>query len=123
MTRAALLLALVAVWYLAPDLALLADISTSAVQYRADGILGAALALLLRDAAPADAPGVIWRAICDAAALLWIAHPVCDIYIPTPGADTASICDDVTGSHWSSVAAVLLAALAGWLADYMRGIR
>lgn len=119
MRRCALLLALVATWFLSPDLALAAGVSTSAVQYRADGILGAALALLARDATPPDW-GWLWRAICDAAALLWVMHPVCDIYVPTAGADTASICDDASGIPGSAIVVCLLAAAAGWLLDTIR---
>ena len=122
MTRCTLLLALLTTWFLAPDMALAAGVSTSQVQYRADGIFGAALAVLTRDLSPPDWSW-LWRAICDAAALLWVMHPVCDIYWPTAGIDTASVCDDVSGIPGSAIVVCIIAAAAGWLLDQIRSGR
>ncbi len=117
-----LALLLLVAWFVSPDLALSAGVSTSAVQYRADGIYGAALALLARDRIGIpESWGAAWRAVCDASALLWIAHPVCDLSWPTGGVDTASVCDDVSGIPGSSVVLSLLAAGAGWIYDRLGG--
>lgn len=117
-----LALLMLTAWFLAPDLAIELGVSTSAVQYRADGIYAAALALLAREYQPIpQAWRTTWRAICDGAALLWIAHPVCDLYWPAGGVDTASVCDAVSGLPGSSVVLAALAATAGWLIDRIRG--
>ena len=113
MTRTALLLALLAVWFLAPDLAATAGANTAAVTYRANGIFGAVLALLAREAFRAGAP----RAVCDMAAYFWIAQPVCDIFWLTEGASTASVCDSVFSIPGTAIASAGLAALAGWIYD------
>lgn len=111
---------LLVAWFVAPDLALELGISTSAVQYRADGIYAAALALLAREYPhiPPDWRWA-WRAIFDAAALFWVAHPVCDLYWPTGGVDTASVCDAVSGVPWSAVLLALIGAAAGGLYDWI----
>lgn len=118
--KTALLLALVAVWFLAPDLALaVGSAHPAVVQYAADGFFGAALALIARDVTPPDW-GWLWRAICDAAAVLWVMHPVCELYAPANAAPTASICDDASGIPGSAIVVCLLAAAAGWLLDAIR---
>jgi hypothetical protein len=111
--KAALLLLLVAVWYYAPDLALMADGSTRAATYQANGIFGAALCLLAREHDPSRA----WRAVCDMAAFFFVMQPVCDAFWITEGAHTASVCDAVFYMPLSDLCGAGIVALAGWIYD------
>lgn len=117
MTRAALMLLLVAVWYYCADLAQMLDGDTRRTQYLANGIFGAAVCLLWRDAARDP----LMRGIALAAAYLWVLMPVCGVlWVPTP-TGTASICNDVFAVPLSELIGCGLAVGAGYLYDQIGG--
>lgn len=113
MTLPALLLLLLTVWFLSPDLSLLLGGPHPAdVQYIADGLFGAALAMLARR----RHPSALWRLLCDMSAVLWLAHPAC---LPAWGGGQAvgSICDAAGGTSTTAVVCMLLVSIAGYLYD------
>lgn len=111
--RGPLLLALLAAWLYAPDVALLLDVDPSATTYRANGLCGAALALIGADAVlrPAARPHVLDGVVLALAGAFWALQFVCDWWW-TPGQPSAAICDDITGRPITAVLGCALLAVA-----------
>lgn len=94
--RGPLLLILAAIRFWAPDLALLAGGDPSGATYQANGLYGAALALVAADAIarPAGRPRAFDAAVLGLSAVLWCLQFACDLFWVKAG-PTAAICDDV----------------------------
>lgn len=110
--RGPLLLALAAVWFWAPDMALALDGDPSGATYQANGLFGAALALIAADAvARPGAPSLFDAAVLALSAPLWALQFACDLFW-APGQPTAAVCDDVTNRPITVLCALALLAVA-----------
>lgn len=116
--RGPLLLVLAAVWFWAPDLALMVGGDPSGATYQANGLYGAVLALIAADAvARPGAPSLFDAAVMALSAVMWALQFACDLFW-SPGQPTAAICDDVTNRPVTLLPAVAL-LFAAWALDTM----
>lgn len=121
--RGPLLLALAAVWFWAPDMALALGSDPSGATYRANGLYGAALALIAADAvARPGAQSLFDAAVMALSAVLWALQFACDLFW-MPGQPTAAVCDDVTNRPITALCALALLAVAVALDITRRGRR
>lgn len=110
--RGPLLLLLSAAWFWSPDMALALDGDPSGATYQANGLYGAALALIAADAvARPGAPSLFDAAVMALSAVLWALQFACDLFW-APGQPTAAVCDDVTNRPITVLCALALLAVA-----------
>lgn len=110
--RGPLLILLAVVWFYAPDLAQYLGGSPSAVTYQANGLYGAVLAAVAADSVLRPRrPAAFDAAVLALSSVLWSLQYACDM-LWSPGAETAAICDDVTGRPITIICAAALLGAA-----------